>query len=154
MFCTQCGSKLADAAKFCSACGASISANNVEQPIAILQPESVIEANATKSQLDPVVERQATSSVVVEMESQPFFIFKIGKLLVLIDDQVVTNDLWFGKTMDFTINGVGQHTIQIALKSVITRRSEKISFQISPGQTIKFDGIYSNVSGGVSLVQI
>ena len=87
------------------------------------------------------------------MESQPFLI-KLGKIQVLLDDQVISSDLWFGKTMKFTLTEPGAHTIQIALKSVMTRSSEVLSFHITSGQVIKFDGIYGNFGGGVSLVQI
>ena len=93
------------------------------------------------------------AKIVIEMESQPFLI-KLGKIQVLLDDQVISSDLWFGKTMEFTLTEPGAHTIQIALKSVLTRSSEKLSFQIAPGQVIKFDGVYGNFGGGVSLVQI
>lgn len=87
------------------------------------------------------------------MESQPFLI-KLGKIQVLLDDQVISSDLWFSKTVEFTLTAPGTHTIQIALKSVLTRSSEKLSFEIAPGQLIKFDGVYGNFGGGVSLVQI
>lgn len=56
--------------------------------------------------------------------------------------------------MKFTLTASGTHTIQIALKSVLTRSSEKLSFEIAPGQLSKFDGVYGNFGGGVSLVQI
>ena len=143
MFCSECGSKLAEAAKFCSGCGKAVAAS---------QPQPAV---ATPQFVAPPASRvdTGTAKIVIEMESQPFLL-KLGKIQVLLDDQVISTDLWFGKTMEFTISEMGQHTIQIALKSVLTRSSEKLSFQISSGQSLKFDGVYSNFGGGVSLVQI
>jgi hypothetical protein len=144
MFCSECGAKLTESAKFCSACGTAVSQSQ-QQPAATRAAQF---AAAPPPQVDT-----GTAMIVIEMESQPFLL-KLGKIQVLLDDQVISSDLWFGKTMEFTISEMGQHTVQIALKSVLTRSSEKISFQIEAGQTLKFDGIYSNFGGGVSLVQI
>jgi hypothetical protein len=144
MFCTECGSKLDQSAKFCSGCGYAVSQSEGQPTLAsssqfAAQPSTQISTNISK--------------IVIEMESQPFLL-KLGKIQVLLDDQIINSDLWFGKTMEFQLTEPGQHTIQIALKSVLTRSSEKISFHISSGQTLKFEGIYSNFGGGVSLVQI
>lgn len=144
MFCSECGSKLDQSAKFCSGCGHAIS-QNAERPSA---------PSANQFAASPSAQMSTDSAkIIIEMESQPFLL-KLGKIQVLLDDQVINSDLWFGKTMEFQISEPGQHTIQIALKSVLTRSSEKLSFHISSGQTLKFDGIYSNFGGGVSLVQI
>ena len=143
MFCSECGSKLAESAKFCSGCGKAVAASQAQPAVATPQFVAPPAARA----------ETGTAKIVIEMESQPFLL-KLGKIQVLLDDQVISTDLWFGKTMEFTISEMGQHTIQIALKSVLTRSSEKISFQISSGQSLKFDGVYSNFGGGVSLVQI
>jgi hypothetical protein len=143
MFCSECGSKLAESAKFCSGCGRAVTATQPRPTVATPQYAAPPSARADAG----------TAKIVIEMESQPFLL-KLGKIQVLLDDQVISTDLWFGKTMEFTISEMGQHTIQIALKSVLTRSSEKLSFQISSGQRLKFDGVYSNFGGGVSLVQI
>ncbi len=144
MFCSECGAKLADSAKFCSACGTAVSQGQ-QQPVTARHVQSAVGP-------PPKVDT-GTATIVIEMESQPFLL-KLGKIQVLLDDQLISSDLWFGKTMKFTISEMGQHTVQIALKSVLTRSSEKISFQISAGQTLKFDGIYSNFGGGVTLIQV
>jgi hypothetical protein len=144
MFCSECGAKLADSAKFCSACGTAVSQGQ-QQPVTARPVQSAV---APPPKVDT-----GTATIVIEMESQPFLL-KLGKIQVLLDDQLISSDMWFGKTMEFTISEMGQHTVQIALKSVLTRSSEKISFQISAGQTLKFDGIYSNFGGGVTLIQV
>jgi hypothetical protein len=144
MFCTECGSKLDSSAKFCCGCGNAILRND---GLPTATPASQFAAPTT-AQISTT-----STSIVIEMESQPFLL-KLGKIQVLLDDQIINSDLWFGKTMEFQLSEPGQHTLQIALKSVLTRSSEKISFHISSGQTLKFDGIYSNFGGGVSLVQI
>ena len=174
MFCSECGFKLAPAAKFCSGCGHAVQHIEAPQQAAQTQPPvparaqpprqvepdfiPPVEPAAFIPQPIPVAPQPAAiapqpAKIVIEMESQPFLI-KLGKIQVLLDDQVISSDLWFGKTMEFTMTEPGAHTIQIALKSVLTRSSEKLSFQIAAGQTIKFDGIYGNFGGGVSLVQI
>jgi hypothetical protein len=165
MFCSECGFKLAASAKFCSSCGHAVQHNEVSQqapqakPQTHAQPPRHIEPDFRPPVQPAAFAPQPTTAalppakIIIEMESQPFLI-KLGKIQVLLDDQVVSSGLWFGKTMEFIIADSGAHTIQIALKSVLTRSSEKLSFQIAPGQVIKFDGIYGNFGGGVSLVQI
>lgn len=144
MFCSECGAKLTDSAKFCGACGTPVSQS--QPPPAASRAEQFAMAPPPQVVTD-------TASIVIEMESQPFLL-KLGKIQVLLDDQVISSDLWFGKTTELTISEMGQHTVQIALKSVLTRSSEKITFQIEAGQTLKFDGIYSNFGGGVTLIQV
>lgn len=174
MFCSECGFKLATSAKFCSGCGQAVQHNEVSQQAAQTQPPAPMHAQPPRQiesdfrppgqpaivapqpaafASQPTTAATQHAKIIIEMESQPFLI-KLGKIHVLLDDQVISADLWFGKTMEFTLTEPGAHTIQIALKSVLTRSSEKLSFQIAPGQVIKFDGVYGNFGGGVSLVQI
>jgi hypothetical protein len=167
MFCSECGFKLASSAKFCSGCGNAVQHVEVPQQAPQVQPPAPTYAQPPRQvepDFRPTVQQAAfapqpttaapqPAKIIVEMESQPFLI-KLGKIQVLLDDHVISSDLWFGKTIEFTITEPGAHTIQIALKSVLTRSSELLSFQIAPGQVIKFDGLYSNFGGGVSLVQI
>lgn len=174
MFCSECGFKLATSAKFCSGCGHAVQRNEAPQQAAQTQPPAPahvqpprqvepdfrppVQQTAFAPQPAPLAPQHAAvapqpAKIIIEMESQPFLI-KLGKIQVLLNNQVISSDLWFGKTMEFTIAEPGAHTIQIALKSVLTRSSDVLSFQIAPGQVIKFDGIYGNFGGGVSLVQI
>ena len=158
MFCSECGFKLASSSKFCSNCGHAVQQSEAPQQTPQAQPPAPAQLqrqieSAFSPPTQPAVAAPDPATIVIEMESQPFLI-KLGKIQVLLDERVISSDLWFGKTMEFKITEPGTHTIQIALKSVLTRSSETLSFQIAPGQVIKFDGIYGNFGGGVSLVQI
>ena len=171
MFCSQCGFNVGDTSKFCSNCGAPVvqspvSATPVPEtapspaPVAMAAPVATPWPEPAPA---PVIQQvasaptysvaQASAKIRIEMESQPLLL-KLGKMEVWLDGQVISKDLWFGKTMEFIVTEMGQHTLQISLKSILTRKSELVTFQISAGQLLNFEGIYSNISGGVNLVQM
>jgi hypothetical protein len=144
MFCSDCGVKLVTTAKFCSACGAAVSKSEIKKDI----QERVV----NKELRNPENQRDS-GKIEIAMESQPFLL-KLGKIQVLLDGKVISSDLWFGKTIEFSIEDSKEHRLQIQLKSVLTRSSEELIFQVRSGQKLKFEGVYSNFSGGVSLVQM
>lgn len=154
MFCSQCGFNVGDTSRFCSSCGAPVA----QAPVPAT-PNFAPEADppqapvATVAPVPTYSVAQASAKIRIEMESQPLLL-KLGKMEVWLDGQVISKDLWFGKTMEFIVTEMGQHTLQISLKSILTRKSELLTFQISAGQLLNFEGIYSNISGGVNLVQM
>jgi hypothetical protein len=179
MFCSQCGFNVGDTSRFCSSCGAPVAQAPVSAtpnfvpeaapspaPVATVAPVATpapAPAPAAAPAPAPVVQpvapaptysvAQASAKIRIEMESQPLLL-KLGKMEVWLDGQVISKDLWFGKTMEFIVTEMGQHTLQISLKSILTRKSELVTFQISDGQLLNFEGIYSNLSGGVTLLQM
>lgn len=158
MFCSQCGFNVGDTSRFCSSCGAPVA--QAPAPVATVAPVAMpVPAPAPAPVVQPVAPAptysvaQASAKIRIEMESQPLLL-KLGKMEVWLDGQVISKDLWFGKTMEFIVTEMGQHTLQISLKSILTRKSELVTFQISDGQLLNFEGIYSNLSGGVTLLQM
>ena len=163
MFCIECGTNLPPTAKFCSGCGVAVSqsqpskesvqvAESSQSAPVVAQPQKDV-STPTPASIEKKEVKVAGGKIQIEMESQPFLL-SIGKIQVLIDGKVVSSDLWFGKTIELSIADASSHKLQIQLKSILTRSSDVLTFKVESGQMLKFEGIYGNITGGVSLVQV